>query len=1203
MRRSILATALVALVLASIPHETSATRRRGNGRGFGSNQSSTPATPLPFEFSPITELFDGLDRNSGGSYRTYRHQPTITRAPISGDLLVSMRAAAGHSGADDAITVIRSPDEGLSWSDRRTEVTFSNDALWQEVASISTVGSRVWLAGSDVDVIAPLTAPTRTCWTAYSDDDGVTWSAKSFNVPVSGTNFTTCGNNTGIYEAANGDLVLPGYANDIAQTAYNMHLYRSTDNGVTWVVGATIAASAPNQYEEAGCVRVASTHTCLLRVDNTGGVDPNRGIIYSTRSTDDGVTWSAPLFAFNGRGTPALVRLTNGTMVATNRSRGTSVIGPDEGFRGQIFWSRDEGLTWEGGTEFMWPIAGLPAEGLRGGGYMGAGLIETTTPNVVGVIWSQDSVAPVNTQATLDWRTLAFDGAAAPTYDRSEYALRMPDAGAAYLDYGANDLLNGSTAWTMSFYLRRIYTPSGSTWAGTDEHIIGRRVASTQFHVSVLLQASRRIQVWIGNTLTSAAFWTSPTNVAELDNGQRIVVTVRFDGGGATNADRLRVWFNGREATTDGVFSGAAIPTVMTSPTTAPWQIAASNGASTMRSTVIDNVAIWPTLAFDPADIGYLWANGIPGRVDLSPLGMPAVWLRFENDTTNSGSDGTWGTPTVTGSPFYVRRVYSSRNSTTTAAIVTDGVWANVGRMTPAADPDPGAFAGWSVSEGALSEFDESRTQYGFDGVITNTNPTTSLIRLDHTHTFAAAGVTLGMDVGDPASHLFDIQDGFQWQGSLANLSSGIPAGTSGGLIFNRGLSGFPFTDPVLQNSTLLFGAITDTTPTASDDIVCASVSAAGARTTVTIDAMRTDDRIDVDVYAPPGGAYVRATFRNAVTGVSRSCTLTTNLPTDPLGFITHATTLASGGPINMVVGPAAWGRGVGAGVDIPRMPQAFTGATREAWMEDIEPSDLREVVYEMLEAPVGPHNFGIGADGLGGIEGRYGSSIMLPTGLPYLSLAPSTANGTDGTYGDYLQLNGGAAEAQPAGLYMIPPAVFGDEGRAITRQRGFFVDVMTQRTDGSEVTGTRSLLAALVSGDFDDPTSTNATFPGIGYEHNVGDDATTTGYFSHNGAATGGTTRTDLRALGAVRADAAVYRVFLVGERDGTRIGRILYRYDTNQLIESAWISANIPAIGDTMFPATTASACDLVSACTAQTHRLFHFRGHTRDPRSNPN
>lgn len=642
------------------------------------------AGAMAVQLGPIVELFDSNDRdNSAASYRNYRHQPTIVRDPISGDLVAVHRAGGSHSGHTDAVAVIRSGNEGLSWSDRRTEVTIADNILWQEIEAISAPGrtgepNRLWLSGTDVDVDAPIAVPSRECWTIVSDDGGVSWVSpnptfvrpsdprKTFNVPRPGSNFTTCTANTGVFTASDGTtLLMPAYGNDVGQTRYVAWMFRSTDGGLTWTVGSTIADHGPTgtrQYEEPGCLRRPGTATvyCLLRVDNDppSGVDPNRGTVFFVTSLDDGATWSAPVAVFQGRGTTPLVLLTNGTLVAMNRSRGTGVYGATEGFRGEIWYSTDSGVTWSNYGDVTNPLDG--PDDMRGGPYMGAGLLEVR-PNVVGAIWGQETAAPANAWAGLYYRELGFGGAAVSTpTDRSTAALFLPSTGGVYLDYGPQTILSGVSRAVVSLWFRKLYY-SGVPWVAADEALLSRNVLGGR-HFDLRLQANRRAQVIIGTSATTVASWTSNTDLAVFNNGQATELVVVFDGTQPDNARRLQIVVNGINITALGTFSGT-IPATLTSPSLGTWQIGAAGGANTARSIAIDEVAIWTGVRVMPDTIGeVLWNRGIPARLDRTELGTPPVWLRFEGSTaTNSGTDTNWNNPTVTGTPQYATRLYASR--------------------------------------------------------------------------------------------------------------------------------------------------------------------------------------------------------------------------------------------------------------------------------------------------------------------------------------------------------------------------------------------------------------------------------------------------------------------------------------------------------------------------------------------------------------
>lgn len=657
-RKPALLAALLGLAALAIEApEAEASRRRIQGRASVQRAANVP-TPPPYTASLIREVYDGEDRvvATAAGYLQYRHQPSCVISEVSGDILCAHRAGSSHSSEADQIVITRSTDRGITWTDRRDELTvFADNVNFQEIASLGQDGDRLWLVGADVNN-DPLPA-TRVCWTSYSDDDGATWTAKSFNVPSPGSNFTTCGGGMGIYPANNGDLIFAGYWNDTAQTRYTSGIFRSTDNGVTWTVTATLAGlTGTTQYEEPNCrlLRGTSTHVCLMRIDNepqpcTGAAC---GQIVVVRSTDDGATWSTPVLAFNGRGTPAWGELTNGVLVAGNRSRGNGTFDdPDEGWRGQIYYSYDDGLTWAGGAEFQSPIDGPPGPNdMRGGPYMGASFVECDT-NVACVMSGQEPGLVAYAQGGLYWRYLAWNGESTPFYSNfatSEYALRYPSGGGAYLDYGTTGTLNGSTNWVATFRWRYPYTASDLTNPTGDQVVFSRHIAG-QRHLDIRVGASQRLYVYTGATPTTLAYWTSASLSTQITNAPWLHVLVVYNGSGATNADRLRIYVEGVEVTAGGAFTGT-IPASMTSPTTARWQVGANAGANTARG-VLDDFAIWTgaSAVCGPVCAERLYANGSPGDYRTSELGNPSVYLDFES-STYADLMGNWGTPAVTGS-------------------------------------------------------------------------------------------------------------------------------------------------------------------------------------------------------------------------------------------------------------------------------------------------------------------------------------------------------------------------------------------------------------------------------------------------------------------------------------------------------------------------------------------------------------------------
>ena len=171
---------------------------------------------------------------------------------------------------------------------------------------------------------------------------------------------------------------------------YTSSMATSCDYGESWNVTATIAQD-PNpingrQFEEPQCGKLNDGRwMCLVRVDSTKD-------ILASWSSDEGRTWSAPVFAFDGWNWPTWIQLsTDGTIVALSRSQ-------DSPYRGIVSWSKDNGVTWATPVEYQLP---------DGQSNVGHTPIEIS-PGVVGV-WSGQELGingSTSGRARLEWTVL-----------------------------------------------------------------------------------------------------------------------------------------------------------------------------------------------------------------------------------------------------------------------------------------------------------------------------------------------------------------------------------------------------------------------------------------------------------------------------------------------------------------------------------------------------------------------------------------------------------------------------------------------------------------------------------------------------------------------------------------------------------------------------------------------------------------------------
>lgn len=168
---------------------------------------------------------------------------------------------------------------------------------------------------------------------ATSSDAGVTWTqhtgtlrttvpmgslgtSERSGVPLGG--FVVVFN---VVEDADGTLYQSAYGKLSGDSTYRQVLLKSTDRGANWTIDGTVGTTKPSGadsgfigFAEGTVARVADGS--LLMVMRTGDPEP----MYTSRSTDNGVTWSTPQPLIAGGGTvvgiyPQLTLLPNGKLI------------------------------------------------------------------------------------------------------------------------------------------------------------------------------------------------------------------------------------------------------------------------------------------------------------------------------------------------------------------------------------------------------------------------------------------------------------------------------------------------------------------------------------------------------------------------------------------------------------------------------------------------------------------------------------------------------------------------------------------------------------------------------------------------------------------------------------------------------------------------------------------------------------------------
>ncbi|MDO5553130.1 MAG: sialidase family protein [Planctomycetia bacterium] len=278
-----------------------------------------------------TEAADAscLTAISDGTVNKYEAFPDVVRM-TSGELLLVYYAGPTHGGPGGDVVLIRSSDNGLTWSP--PQVIYAGPADDRDPSLFCTRdGTLLCSMMTDYD---RRDIPAMKVQIIRSNDNGQTWSEPiEINSPF--RKLTAC--SSPMIQLANGDLLLPvygretqdGYESDEAGKRDRVAVVRSTDNGKTWNSFVIIDESPEYKNQEPSlCLLPSGRILCMMR--DRGGV---------SWSDDDGKTWSPVKYLNWDLDCPYLYAVTEQVIVCgmRHRNHGPSIT---------ITVSADGGMTW-----------------------------------------------------------------------------------------------------------------------------------------------------------------------------------------------------------------------------------------------------------------------------------------------------------------------------------------------------------------------------------------------------------------------------------------------------------------------------------------------------------------------------------------------------------------------------------------------------------------------------------------------------------------------------------------------------------------------------------------------------------------------------------------------------------------------------------------------------------------------------------------
>jgi len=266
--------------------------------------------------------------------------PVLTPAP-DGAVVAVLRGGAGHLGLAGRVEIVRSLDDGATWTPPTVVADSDRDdrnpAFGTSAAGTLVLGYHRTACFDDAGLWAPHIYAGRyeevvEVMTARSVDGGLTWERPC---PLPVPELVTGSPYGKIVALTDGTLLMAIYQSRLAaapaQWEDESWLVRSTDDGRTWSEPTLIA----NGYNE----------TALLALPDDGvlavlrGERGNDGLSVA-RSADGGRTWGAPTRLTEPGQHPAdLVGLADGSILLTYGNRN-----PPYRIEGRV--SRDSGRTW-----------------------------------------------------------------------------------------------------------------------------------------------------------------------------------------------------------------------------------------------------------------------------------------------------------------------------------------------------------------------------------------------------------------------------------------------------------------------------------------------------------------------------------------------------------------------------------------------------------------------------------------------------------------------------------------------------------------------------------------------------------------------------------------------------------------------------------------------------------------------------------------
>lgn len=234
------------------------------------------------------------------------------------DLLLTYRQGTSHGSIDGLLRAVRSSDNGATWSAPST--IYTPTAGFRVSGGMLTRLADDTIACTFIEGTGTSGATPNRSFVMFSTD--ATATAWTTPVEITSAHDVFCMVESPVVELPNGDLVVPVYGANAADTYWSIRWSKSTDGGATWVdQGELFAGDDVGHHYDEPVLLILDDGSWLMTVRSDGATVNTHEAIWQTHSFDDGATWMPlSLAVFSASARPAIIQRDDKAVFMTYRT-------------------------------------------------------------------------------------------------------------------------------------------------------------------------------------------------------------------------------------------------------------------------------------------------------------------------------------------------------------------------------------------------------------------------------------------------------------------------------------------------------------------------------------------------------------------------------------------------------------------------------------------------------------------------------------------------------------------------------------------------------------------------------------------------------------------------------------------------------------------------------------------------------------------